>query len=390
MTFFKVINKSKITGSRARVGTITTAHGHIQTPAFVSVGTKGTIKAITCVQAKSLGIQASFVNSYHLVTHPGSSTIRAHNSVHDYSGMNWPLMSDSGGFQIFSLAQRSKRGKMRSGEEAVLVSIKEDEVVFRSIYNGELIKFSPELSMDYQIDIGADMCMAFDECVYYGATQEYAMKSMQMTHRWLVRSIQQMKNSNRDDYQQYLYGIIQGATFENLRIESARYVTSLDTPGVAIGGVSVGETKEELRNQVRWVSPYLPDDRPVHLLGVGHLDDILDLVAYGVDTFDCVEPTRLARLGVLVDIENLDGPFESWEFLKTPVTDLNWRCDTSKLSDNYPFMKNTPELHISKSYIHHLFKQKELLGYTLATIYNLSVMEAFMGRIRGEIETGRI
>lgn len=386
MSFFKVDHKSKKPNSRARVGVVETSHGKIQTPAFVSVGTKGTLKGITPEQARMIGTQASFVNTYHLVTHPGAKIIKEHGSIHKFSGMNWPLLSDSGGFQIFSLADRARRGKMRDGEESILLSLKEDSVVFRSIYNGEKIEFSPELSMQYQIDIGADICMAFDECVYYGATEKYAKKSMEMTHRWLERCITHFSNEKRDDYKQFLYGIIQGSTYKKLREESARFVVSKNTPGVAIGGVSVGETKQELRDQVAWVSPYLPEDRPVHLLGVGHLDDILDLVAYGVDTFDCVEATRLARLGVLLDVQNVQLDIEKWQINKIDISELKYKSDTNPV-----FLSHSHQSMVySKSYLHHLFKQKELLGYTLATIHNLSVMERVMQRIREEIVLNRI
>lgn len=387
MSFFTVNHKSTKTKSHARVGKIETAHGKIQTPAFVSVGTKGTLKGITPIQAKEIGTQASFVNTYHLVTHPGSKIIKEHRSIHKFSGMNWPLLSDSGGFQIFSLADRARRGKLRDGEETILVSLKEDSVVFRSVYNGEKIEFSPELSMRYQIDIGADMCMAFDECVYYGATEQYAKKSMEMTHRWLTRCINYFSKNKRTDYDQYLYGIIQGSTYENLRTESAKFVVSQNTPGIAIGGVSVGETKKELRDQVAWVAPYLPDDRPVHLLGVGHLDDILDLVSCGIDTFDCVEATRLARLGVLLDVQDIQKDVAKWQINKIDILELKYRNDTS---DAFPGTKNNENMMFSKSYIHHLFKQKELLGYTLATIHNLTVMEIIMARVREEIVLNKI
>ncbi len=391
MSFFKVNHKSSKSGSRARVGLIQTAHGTVQTPAFVSVGTKGTLKGITPSQAASVGVQMSFVNSYHLVTHPGSEIIKSHGGIHRYSGMNWPLMSDSGGFQLFSLADRARRGKFRDGEESILVSLKEDKVVFRSVYDGKLIEFSPELSMRYQADIGADICMAFDECVYYGATEQYAKKSLNMTHSWLARSIDAMKKEKRVDYEQYLYGVIQGATFENLRVESAKYVIAQNTPGVAIGGVSVGESKQEMREQVAWVAPHLPEDRPVHLLGVGHLDDILDLVAHGIDTFDCVEATRLARLGVLLDIRGFDKEVSNWMFEKLNILDLQYRADKTTLFMPEEAMRLGPEFSLfTRSYLHHLFKQKELLGYTIATMHNLAVMERVMERIREEIGVGRI
>ncbi|MCX6732025.1 MAG: tRNA guanosine(34) transglycosylase Tgt, partial [Candidatus Roizmanbacteria bacterium] len=280
---------------KARLGTITTDHGVVQTPAFVPVGTKGTIKGLTQEQIKTLTIQLSFVNTYHLVTHPGVEVLQKAGGIHSLAKYSIPLMSDSGGFQVFSLAQRQKdqrKARVRGEEEPLVEKIDENGVTFRSVYDGQKIIFTPETSMDFQVAIGADINMAFDECTYYPATHEYTEKAMNRTHEWLKRcvshrtieakTIQPTKN-------QYLYGIIQGGTFEDLRKKSAEFVVAQNTPGIAIGGVSVGETKEEMRSQVKWVAPYLPNDRPVHLLGVGQVDDIVDLVTQGIDTFDCVE-----------------------------------------------------------------------------------------------------
>ncbi len=391
MAFFTVHHTSKKTGSSARLGTIETAHGSIQTPAFVSVGTKGTLKGISPLQAHAFGVQASFVNTYHLVVHPGPQAIADAGSIHAWSGMKWPLMSDSGGFQIFSLAGRARRGTLRDGEETILQTLTEDLVVFRSTYNGDSIEFSPEKSMEYQQSIGADLCMAFDECTYYPSTHQYAQESMERTHRWLMRCIAYTQTHHRADYSQYLYGIIQGGAFQDLREASAQYVVAQDTPGIAIGGVSVGESKELLREQVAWVAPYLPENRPVHLLGVGHLDDIMDLVHHGIDTFDCVEATRLARMGVLLQIEHLSESATRWQFGEMDMQNTSFHSNNEYLFDPYITERDSHEFgFVTKSFLHHLFKQKELLGYTIATIYNLTVMEHFMRRIREEIQNNAI
>lgn len=385
MPFFHVDHRSSKKGSRARTGLITTAHGTIQTPAFVPVATKGTLKSLTPLQAHEIGLQASFVNSYHLVVHPGTEIVSKAGSIHTFAGMQWSIFSDSGGFQVFSLAQKARRGKFRDDEETILVSLQEDRVVFRSLYDGTLIEFAPESSIQHQINIGADMIVAFDECTYYPATHVYTAKAMHRTHEWLLRCIQYKKTHPHKDYPQYLYGVIQGGDFEDLRIESAKFVRSQDTEGIAIGGVSVGESKTEMRKQVRWVSDHLLDERPVHLLGVGQIDDIIDLVQYGIDTFDCVEPTRLARMGVLLEVENIDGPPAEWRTARLEIHAHSYADDLRTIGSPAVYVRQ-----FSYAYIHHLFKQKELLGYTLATMHNLAVMEQLMRRIREEIEANRM
>ncbi len=380
MKFFHVDHRSTKPKSKARTGHITTAHGSILTPAFVPVATKGTLKSLTPLQAQEICLQASFVNSYHLVVHPGTEIIRKAASIHTFSGMHWSIFSDSGGFQVFSLAQKARRGKFRDGEETILVSLGEDKVVFRSLYDGTLIEFTPESSIQHQVNIGADMIVAFDECTYYPATHAYTAKAMHRTHEWLMRCIQYKKSHTRD-YPQYLYGVIQGGDFEDLRIESARFVCSQGTEGIAIGGVSVGESKTEMRNQVRWVSGQLPPEKPVHLLGVGQIDDIIDLVQYGIDTFDCVEPTRLARMGVLLEVVNIEKPQSEWRTARHEIHTHSYASDLRAIESPAVYVRQ-----FSYAYLHHLFKQKELLGYTLATMHNLAVMEQLMQRIREEIE----
>lgn len=448
--FFKVLKRSK--ASKARLGEINTSHGVIKTPAFVAVGTKGTIKTLTPDLVKSIGTQVAFVNTYHLVSYPGSEVVEKADGIHKYSGLNMPLMSDSGGFQVFSLARnktrssnffhtrvspRQRRGPLesekitstsflngqkkadvRGEEEPILVKISDDGVKFRSTFDGRLIEFTPEKSIEYQMMIGADINMAFDECTYYGASHEYTEKAMERTHNWLKRcidykkfqlsvgSFQLDKNEKfKMKNNQYLYGVIQGGVYEDLRKKSAEFVVSQNTDGVAIGGVSVGETKKEMRDQVRWVADYLPKDRPVHLLGVGHIDDILDLVKYGIDTFDCVEPTRLARMGILYKARHQNflspvGPLSTlWktsQVAKNLVPSLSEEIDITK-----SIYKNNLEpvdvdcdcyvcKNFTKSYLHHLFKQREILGYTLATYHNLWIMEKLFDKIRELIVENKI
>jgi queuine tRNA-ribosyltransferase len=278
--------------------------------------------------------------------------------------------------------------------------------------------------MEYQRQIGADINMAFDECTYYPATHEYAERAMRRTHQWLLRCIKykdsakqifQKTNeteklafasslpSNQVTHNQFLYGVIQGGTFEDLRKKSAEFVVSQNTAGVAIGGVSVGESKSEMRDQVRWVSDYLPKDRPVHLLGVGQIDDIIDLVKYGVDTFDCVEPTRLARMGQIYISRISDFSTASPRLWRGPrrlsqnqKSSLAKQIDITKsiYKDNFEKVDVDCECYVcknfTKSYLHHLFKQREILGYTLATFHNLWVMEKLFENIREMIINDQI
>lgn len=460
--FFKVLHTSK--KSKARVGEICTSHGVIKTPAFVPCATKGTLKAILPSLVSAIGTQVAFVNTYHLVTHPGTDVIEKAGGIHKYSKLNIPLMSDSGGFQVFSLANKNKvssiknKACVRGEEEPFVLKITDDGVKFRSTYDGVVIEFTPEKSIEYQKKIGADIVMAFDECLQPGADEKYAERSMGRTNEWLRRCIycrsvdnspslltelvndrttrtsSQRAHSNYPPQQnincahpnhlpqkkQYLYGIIQGGRFERLRKKSAEFVVSQDTPGVAIGGVAVGETKEEMRREVEWISPYLPKDRPVHLLGVGQFDDIADLVTHGIDTFDCVEPTRLARMGIIFQSSRILPQVSLPAFAKATagkpasaalpleVLRIGGRsgvgspstCATRDDPTNIDILKSVYKSDLSrvdencscdvcknfsKSYLHHLFKQREILGYTLATYHNLSFMEQFFDTIRNLI-----
>jgi len=377
----------------------------------VPVGTKGSIKSLPPNFIKEIGIQLAFVNTYHLVTHPGVEVIAKAGGIHKYAKLDIPLMSDSGGFQVFSLATQHK------GEEVpYVVKISDDGVKFRSVFDGEMLELTPEKSIEYQMKIGADMMMAFDECVPYGSNYDYSKKAMDRTHEWLKRCIVKVRrwkigmeagqenrikklekpptskhplpNSflNLPSNSQFLYGIIQGGIYEDLRKKSAQFVASCDVDGVAIGGVAVGEGKKEMRDEVKWVAPYLPKDKPVHLLGVGEIDDIFDLVKYGVDTFDCVEPTRKARMG---------GIFQSQKHnskVKSLISEIDihrgiYRNDLSPVDENCECWVCQ---NFTKSYLHHLFKQRELLGYTLATYHNLWVMERFFDRIREMIKNNII
>lgn len=381
--FFEVIKKSK--RSQARIGKIKTEHGVVFTPAFVPVATKGTIKTLMPNLIKDLGVQLAFVNTYHLVNFPGIQVIKKAGGIHKFSSLEIPLMSDSGGFQVFSLSKENfkKRRVIIGEEEAILLKNSMEGVVFRSLIDGKEIIFTPEKSMEYQKDIGADFVMAFDECISYPINFEKAKNSTKKTHHWLERCLA-LKNKLHS--YQYFYGIIQGSVYRELREYSAKFVLSKDIDGVAIGGVSVGESKKEMRDVVRWISGYLPDDKPVHLLGVGYPEDILDLVRFGIDTFDCVEPTRIARMGHLLDVV-FDSKNLSLSAKRIDIFKSKFKNDLSRPSLScqcYTCMNFT------KAYLHHLFRSREILGYVLLTYHNLYTMEKFLEKIRKLIEAGRI
>lgn len=400
MSFFTIHNRSQ--KSRARRATITTDHGVVQTPAFVPCATKATLKSMTPELIQEAQVQLQFVNTYHLAVHPGTDILEKAGGVQTYSRLPTPLLSDSGGFQVFSLGRADRRtaGLRGDDESPHIIKLSDDGVKFRSPYDGRVLEFTPESSMQMQMQIGADLVMAFDECTYDAASEEYTKKSMDRTHAWLERCVTYMKNRSTDSAStknQYLYGIIQGGQFESLRRASSEYIAKSDVSGVAIGGVSVGETKAQMREQVRWCAPALPDDKPVHLLGVGQFDDIWDLVGSGIDTFDCVEPTRISRMGIVYQWDAVQafvgarkaGETKEYEksFFELDLTKhlhhdslepVDTSCDCSTCTG------------YTKSYIHHLFKQRELLGYTLVTVHNLHTMNRYMKLIRDDIEAGLI
>ncbi|HCM36774.1 MAG: hypothetical protein A3J30_00325 [Candidatus Wildermuthbacteria bacterium RIFCSPLOWO2_02_FULL_47_9c] len=373
MTFFQIERRSKKT--RARLGKITTPRGEILTPAFVPVATKGTLKAIPPKDIKELGVQVAFVNTFHLVDDPGLEVIEKFGGIHKYAKLDIPLMSDSGGFQVFSLGGK-KIGVPRSEEKGTpVLEIDEQGVCFRSPKNGEEVLFTPEFSIQAQKDIGADIIMAFDECIFYGADKKYTEKATERTHRWLLRCIKAKKRKD-----QTLYGIIQGGVFKDLRIDSAKFVAKQNIDGIAIGGVSVGETHKELRDQVKWVALYLPEHLPCHLLGVGRIEDITEFIKLGIDTFDCAEPTRIARHGQVFrrqgqKIMRLDAMKGSLRGDKNPI-DKNCVCYTCQ--------------NFSLSFLHHLFQERELIAYYLASYHNLFFFEQIFRELRRQIATGKI
>lgn len=388
---------------------ISTSHGVIHTPAFVPVGTQATVKSLTPEELQLIGVELFFVNTYHLYLKPGMKIIDRFNGVHTFMDWKKPLISDSGGFQVFSLggkrfiniaisevavqdpvrftkklsvAESVKQDVYPDEYKAVgeLVKIDNDGVTFTSHWDGSKHRFTPEISIDIQHHLGADLIIAFDECPPFPTTHEYAEDANERTHEWAKRSLDAHRKDNTK--QQSLYGVVQGSVYKDLRIESARVISSLPFDGIAIGGVAVGEPKETMRKVCDWVVPLLPEGKPRHLLGVGEIDDIFDIVEKGIDTFDCVMPTRLGRLGKILR--------RKWR-----VESGDWAVDITKkqfAEDTGPLEKNCGCYacqHFSRAYVHHLFRAKELLGYRLTTVHNIYTLIDLMREIRQAIEKGR-
>ncbi|MGI8424763.1 MAG: tRNA guanosine(34) transglycosylase Tgt [Chloroflexota bacterium] len=336
----------------ARAGRFHTPHGEILTPSFMPVGTQATVKSVSPDELTGLGAQVILSNTYHLYLRPGAETIARLGGLHKFMHWDRPILTDSGGFQVFSLAHLRK--------------LDEDGVTFRSHIDGSEQRLSPEIAIRAQELLGADVMMCFDECVEYPATPERTRESMARTHRWAERC---RRAQTRPD--QALFGIVQGGTYDDLREESARVISSLDFPGYAIGGVSVGESKEECWRVTGRVAPHLPPHKPRYLMGVGSPEDLAEGVARGVDLFDCVLPTRIARNGsLLTDLGRVTVTRSALREQQTPVDPT---CDCYTCA-NY-----------SAAYLHHLFKAEELLAYRLASIHNLRYMARLSARMRQAI-----
>jgi len=339
----------------ARVGTVTTPHGDIPTPAFMPVGTLGAVKTLTPQEVKALGAKIIMGNTYHLYLRPGLQIVTKLGGLHKFMGWDGPILTDSGGFQVLSLGHLRK--------------INDDGVVFRSHIDGSEHFFSPEVATQIQAGLGADIIMTFDDCPDHQGEIDEIKQSMERTHRWAERCLASHANEN-----QAMFGIVQGGTYPELRRQSAKFITSLGFPGYAIGGLSVGESKDLTWAMVEEVVPLLPDDKPRYLMGVGSPEDLFEAVARGVDMFDCVLPTRVARNGSLftshgrrsirrAQYKDMDAPVEEG-------------CDCYACS-NFP-----------AAYLHHLFKSEEMLGYRLASIHNLRFLVRLMERIRESILDG--
>ncbi len=356
---------------KARIGKITTAHGEIETPVFMPVGTRASVKTASPDEVKDLGAQILLGNTYHLYLRPGTDIIKKHGGLHKFMGWNGPILTDSGGFQVFSLGFGSKNRKNER-----LVKIKDDGVEFRSHIDGSKHFFSPESVIKMQKEIGADIMMAFDECAPADADHNYARKAMERTHRWADECIaDNEKIKPLYGYGQSLFGIVQGVVYKDLRIESAKFITNRNFDGIAIGGLAVGESEKVRNEMIETVMPYLPKDKPRYLMGIGFPQDILNAIERGADMFDCVLPTRLARNGTLWTYEG-----------KLSILNAKYSKDLNPIEKDCGCYACQ---NFTRSYILHLVKESEVLGIRLTTIHNLHFMMRFMEDIRNSIKENK-
>jgi queuine tRNA-ribosyltransferase len=354
--------KGKDTHSSARTGLIRTDHGEILTPVFMPVGTAGSVKAVTGDQLVQ-GIQAKIIlgNTYHLYLRPGIGVLENAGGLHRFMNWKFPILTDSGGYQVFSLAGTRK--------------ISEDGVMFKSHIDGSPHMFSPEKVMDIQRSIGGDIIMAFDECPAFGTGYEYAENSMHLTHRWLDRCLKRInETSDRYGYAQSLFPIVQGGIFENLRRQSCDFIASKNAPGNAIGGLSVGEADEELYAMTTLCCEYLPAEKPRYLMGVGTPWNLLECISLGIDMFDCVMPTRNGRNGML---------FTSHGVIN--IDNKKWGNDFSPIDDGIECSFSN---QYSKAYLRHLMKSKELTALTIASVHNLAFYMHLVRQARAHILAG--
>ena len=358
---FTLLTKEK----NSRRGVFTTPHGDIQLPAFMNVGTSAAIKGgVSSVDLSDLRCQVELCNTYHLHIRPGDETIRELGGLHKFMNWHGPILTDSGGFQVFSLAKLRK--------------IEEMGVTFRSHIDGKKIFMGPEESMEIQSNLGSDIAMAFDECIENPAEYAYVEKSIARTTRWLLRCKAELTKLNIRpgtlNPSQILFGINQGSTYEDLRIRHMREIADLDLPGYAIGGLAVGETPDEMYRIIEAVEPHMPADKPRYLMGVGTPVNIIEAVWRGIDLFDCVMPSRNARHGTLFTWEGI-RIIQNAKYTRDPLP-IDPSCGCPACADH------------SRAYLRHLLKAGEILGYRLAVAHNLYFYNSLMERIREEIEAG--
>ncbi len=381
MTFKFIVHQRDIK-SHARLGTLTTPHGDIQTPAFIFCATKASVKNVPPEALVEAGTQIILSNTYHLMLQPGSEVVAMHGGLHAFMNWSGPMLTDSGGFQIFSLGHGSVaqeiKGKRQGTGARSLMKITEEGAHFRSYINGQKYVLTPERSIAIQQALGADLIVVLDECTPFHVSKAYTEESMALSHRWATRSLEAFQKGDTD--RQRLYGIIQGGVYEDLRKMSCDYVNQQPFFGHAIGG-SLGADKSQMFDVVSYTMSELDLSRPVHLLGIGGIIDIFKGVHCGIDTFDCVHPTRLARHGGAL----IQGGIEGKEHLnvkrgiyKTDLTPLDSQCSCYTCR------------HYTKSYLHHLFKAGELLALQLLSIHNITYMNRLLEDIREAIQSSTL
>lgn len=374
---FDIVHRDPASG--ARLGLLKTPHGTIETPAYIFCGTKASIKTLSPAQVREAGADIILGNTYHLMLQPGADLIARMGGLHKFTGWNGPMLTDSGGFQVFSMGHGSVadeiKGRNRNQRKSIL-DLTEDGAKFRSYLDGRMWTLNPEISMDLQRKLGADLIVQMDECPPYHVTKDYTENSMRMSHRWADRSLRAFETTH--DGTQALYGIVHGGIYKDLRVESAQFIASRPFFATAVGGC-LGGSDEEMYGILEWCRPHLHPDRPVHFLGIGRFKDVFRSVRLGIDTFDCVSPTRIARHGMALI---RGAPNE-----KINLLNARYRDDPEPLD---PTSDLTCSNGFSKAYIHHLFKAGEMLAYQIVTQHNISVITRLMREVRTAIRTGTL
>jgi queuine tRNA-ribosyltransferase len=365
----------------ARAGVLHLQHGAVETPAFVPLATSGTVKAMLPDEVADLGFDMVLGNTFHLFIQPGHELIQRFGGLHEFMAWRRPIITDSGGFQVFSMGHGSVaeeiKGSRTGNRQDRILEISEEGVRFRSYIDGGERFMGPETSMEVQAALGSDIALAFDECTPFHVDRDYTARSTERTHRWLDRCVDWTRE-HAPEWQQ-LYGIVQGGVYEDLRTESAERVSKTGVDGIAVGG-SLGQEKDQMREVVRWALAPTPPEKPRHLLGIGDVDDILASVAAGIDTFDCATPTRIARHGMAL----VHDPASRWrlDLAKSP-----WRDSDEPIDPDCP----CPACRqFTRGYIHYLIRAGELTAKRLLTHHNLTFMARLMDGIRAAIREGRL
>jgi queuine tRNA-ribosyltransferase len=363
----------------ARAGVIHTAHGEVRTPAFVPLASTATVKSLHAAEVAELGYDMVLGNTFHLDIQPGADLVAEMGGMHGFMGWNGAIITDSGGYQVFSMGHGSVAEEVKRRRErpkSMIVSIEEEGVRFRSYLDGRERFMGPETSMEVQAKLGSDIALAFDECTPFHVEREYTARSTERTHRWLDRCLSW--HADHGPRSQLVYGIVQGGVYEDLRTESTSYVAGSNVDGIAIGG-SLGQTKDQMREVVGWSLASLPAEPPRHLLGIGDVDDLVHAVGAGVDSFDCATPTRLARHGTAL----VNDP------------ERRWRLDLTKgahRTSREPIEASCPcpacRQH-TRGYLHYLIRANELTAKRLITLHNLTFMAELMRGMREAIAAGR-
>jgi queuine tRNA-ribosyltransferase len=364
----------------ARAGVVRTDHGEVQTPAFVPLATTATVKTLHASEVEELGFQMVLGNTYHLFIQPGGELIAELGGLHEFMGWRRPIITDSGGFQVFSMGFGSVADEIkhrRGDRESHVIRIEEEGVTFRSYIDGSPLFMGPETSMEVQAQLGSDVALAFDECTPFHADRDYTARATERTHRWLDRCVAWRREHAPPG--QLFFGIVQGGVHEDLRAESAQRVASTaGIDGVAVGG-SLGQDKEQMHEVVRWSLAPVSEAVPRHLLGIGDVDDIVAAVGAGIDTFDCATPTRLARHGTAL----VPDPAGRW---RLDLKKNAWRDGREPIQEGCPCPACTAH---TRAYLHYLLRAGELTGARLLTLHNLRFMRDLMNAIRAAIAEGR-